>query len=97
MSDIKHVVIKEEDIEMSVPPSSKRVSLDGRARSLSTTERLRGIENVVEDYAEESPVEFVQNTRLRSMTFSPWVPDNAPTIGIHQLIFIKFYFNKNYY
>ena len=77
MTTITHEVVNSDDIELA---SADHGSGSGeiRRRSLSTTGRLRGFEDHIID--DEQYNDNVQNTRSRSLTFTPWCPDNVPTI-----------------
>ena len=78
MTTIKHEVVNSDDIELATSSSADHGSGEVRRRSLSTTGRLRGFEDNIND--DEQYNDNVQNTRSRSLTFTPWCPDNVPTI-----------------
>jgi hypothetical protein len=90
MADIDREIVSTDDIELANTRVGKNprgsITIDGRSRALSTTERLRGYSDVDEegiiDANEEGIIEGnrKKSTRARSMTFTPWVPDNAATI-----------------
>ena len=60
MAEINHEVVSTDDIELANSKSVRASITDGRSRSLSTTERLRGYSKEDADDADDIGDDFTQ-------------------------------------